>query len=118
MGKVSTLPRSLKLLREEGWTVEIVEHWNPFAKRRIDLFGAADLIAIREGCRHLLVQVTTASHVADRIAKILSLPAMDLWLKTDGEIEVHGWRAPTKTNRRWSLRRETLLRCRGRLREE
>jgi hypothetical protein len=46
------------------------------------------------------------------------LPAMDLWLKTDGEIEVHGWRAPTKTNRRWSLRRETLLRCRGRLREE
>jgi hypothetical protein len=33
---------SLKKLREEGYTVAVVEHWNSFARIRQDLFGFID----------------------------------------------------------------------------
>ena len=37
---------SLKKLREEGYTVAVVEHWNSFARIRQDLFGFIDLLAL------------------------------------------------------------------------
>ena len=41
---------SLKKLREEGYiTIQVVEYWNSFARRRIDLFGFIDILAIKNG---------------------------------------------------------------------
>ncbi|MBI4326652.1 MAG: hypothetical protein HY674_15520 [Chloroflexi bacterium] len=39
--------RSLSKLRAEGWLAVIVERWNPYDRVRQDLFGFADLLAIR-----------------------------------------------------------------------
>jgi hypothetical protein len=39
--------RSLKALRELGYLVEVVEKWNSFTRTRKDLWGWADLLAIR-----------------------------------------------------------------------
>ncbi len=36
----------MKLLRDHGWLVGRVERWAPASRKRIDLFGIIDLIAI------------------------------------------------------------------------
>jgi hypothetical protein len=60
--------RSLKALRELGYLVEVVEKWNSFTRTRKDLWGWADLLAIRRG-EVLAVQVT-AQAVANRVQKV------------------------------------------------
>lgn len=82
--------RSLKLLREEGYTVAIVEHWNPHAKIRQDLFGFADLLAIKPG-EIIAIQTTTISNIAARRAKISAEPRAATWLAAGGLIVLHGW---------------------------
>ena len=62
--------RSLKYLREQGYTVAIVERWNAFAKIRQDLFGFIDLLAIKPG-ETLAVQ-TTASGVDRKSTRLNS----------------------------------------------
>jgi hypothetical protein len=88
---MSPTQRSLKLLREAGWTCEIVENFNSFTKQRKDLFGFADLLCIKEGAKPLLVQVT-ASGWAARRGKILAIPTARVCLRSGFDIQVHGWR--------------------------
>ena len=68
--------RSLAYLRNEGYLVAIVEHWNPFARIRQDLFGFIDLLAIRRD-ETLAVQVT-ASGVSSRVHKIEASPHLGM----------------------------------------
>jgi hypothetical protein len=80
-----------------GYHVEVVEKWNSFTKQRKDLWGWADLLAIRKG-EVLAVQVT-ASAVSDRIKKIMASDTLALVRDSGIRIEVHGWRKSTKTNK-------------------
>jgi hypothetical protein len=82
--------RSLAHLREQGYLVAIVEHWNPHARIRQDLFGWIDLLAIRDG-ETLAVQ-TTASAVAARVKKITEAASLPVVRKAGWRILVHGWR--------------------------
>jgi hypothetical protein len=103
----SPVQMSLGLLRLHGFTVDVTEHWNSFAKRRQDLFGFADLLAIR-GSVTGAVQCTTGSNVAARVRKIRSLPAARAWLEGGTRrIEVHGWvkRGPRGKRKTWQLKR-------------
>ena len=95
--KTSPTQRSLEYLREQGYLVAIVEHWNPFARIRQDLWGWCDLLAIREN-EVLAVQVT-ASAVSDRIKKIQASDTLALVRDANIRIEVHGWRKSAKTNK-------------------
>jgi hypothetical protein len=45
----SPTQRSLRHMRDLGYLVAVVEHWNPHARIRQDLFGWIDLLAIRDG---------------------------------------------------------------------
>jgi hypothetical protein len=81
---------SLKKLRAAGWLVAVVERWNPHARIRQDLFGFADLLAIRGG-ETLAVQVTTGAHMGERTQKIRSVAASAVWLESPSrKIAVHG----------------------------
>jgi hypothetical protein len=105
-GCVSPTQRSLAKLRKEGWFVAVVEHWNPYAKVRQDLFGFGDLLAI-QGNVIMLVQTTTGDHVAERISKIRECPAAAIWLGSSTRlIEVHGWRKIGERGKRklWECR--------------
>ena len=82
--------RSLAYLRDEGYLVAIVEHWNPFARIRQDLFGFIDLLAIRRD-ETLAVQVT-ASGVSSRVKKIEASPHLGKVREAGWKIFVHGWR--------------------------
>jgi hypothetical protein len=91
------------VLRREGFLAGVVESWIPHTNLRRDLFGFADVLAAHpQDCVFLLVQVTTADHVAHRLAKARARPELAIWLKAGGRFEVHGWR---QRKGRWFLRR-------------
>jgi hypothetical protein len=82
--------RSLKALRELGYLVEVVEKWNSFTRTRKDLWGWADLLAIRRD-EVLAVQVTSEG-VANRVAKVAASETVGRVREAGIRIEVHGWR--------------------------
>ena len=89
--KTSPLQRSKKLLEAEGYTVAIVERWNPWAKVRQDLFGIIDLLAIDQ-YGTLGVQVTTLGHKQDHITKMEASPNLERLLNAGWGIELQSWR--------------------------
>jgi Trm5-related predicted tRNA methylase len=88
---------TLKLLRDEGWTVEVVERWIPGANIRKDLFGFIDLMALRSGMT-LAVQATSYSNISARVKKIENAELLSEIRKCSWHIWVIGWR---KQNNRW-----------------
>jgi hypothetical protein len=94
MAAKSPTQRSLEYLREQGYHCEVVEKWNSFTKQRKDLWGWADVLAIRKG-EVLAVQVT-ASAVANRIKKIQESDTVALVRDAGIRIEVHGHRKNSK----------------------
>jgi hypothetical protein len=92
---------SLRQLRGDGWTAEVVEHWNPHARVRNDLFGFVDIVALRDETT-LGVQATSNGNVSARVRKIAESPMVGVVREAGWRIEVWGW-AKNKSNR-WELR--------------
>lgn len=82
--------RTLKHLRDNGWTAGVVEKWNHHVRIRQDLWGFADLVAFR-GDEVILVQAT-AQGVSARVNKILSNETAKHWSACGHRILVYGWR--------------------------
>lgn len=102
--------RSLRFIENDMIAVsgvQVVERWNPFAKRRIDLFGFGDILYYGVG-RVVIVQTTSYSGMSARIAKCKKLAAAWLWAGPWARVEIHGWKAPTKTIKYWRLCRVRL----------
>lgn len=92
MATTSPTQLTLKKLRAEGFTAEIVEHWLPWAKRRRDLFDCIDVLALHADHFGLLgVQTTSASNHAARRVKALANPTIELWVRTGNRFEVWSW---------------------------
>lgn len=101
----SPTERTLKALRDDGWTAAVVEKWNPHARVRNDLFGFIDVLALRGG-EVLAVQATSRDNVSARINKIASeeLDALVREVRDAGwRIEVWGW--GKMASGRWECRR-------------
>lgn len=101
---VSPTQRSLKYLRDNGYTVAIVEHWNPHARIRQDLFGFVDILALK-GDETLAVQAT-AQAVSTRAKKIAESECVNAVREAGWTIHVHGWRKNSKGE--WILRQVDL----------
>lgn len=102
----SPAQRSLTLLREQGYTAQITEHWNPFAHIRQDLFGFLDIICIKSGVTGVLgIQTTSTGNISARVKKILSIPEAVTWLSGGNKLIVHGWSKKGKAGKRklWQL---------------
>lgn len=82
--------RSIKHLRDDGYQVANVEHYNAFTKRKHDLFGCIDLLAIGNG-ETLAVQVTSKSNMSARVKKIEESEALPEMLRSGWRVIVHGW---------------------------
>lgn len=98
--------RSLAHLRSLGYLAEVVERFNWHTKRRHDLWGCVDILAIRSG-EVVGVQTTSGSNVAARIDKIRELGILEALQSAGIRICVHGWakRKPRGTKRAlWTLR--------------
>ncbi len=90
--------RTVHALRDGGWPlVQVVEHYNTFTKRRHDLFGIIDVLAVGK-LGILMVQVTSKSNMSSRIRKIADSEAIDHIREAEIRVEVHGW---YKEKNRW-----------------
>ena len=110
MSKTTPTQRSLALLRRQGYRVAITEHWNSFVKRRQDLLGFIDVLAVAPSM--LAIQTTSGTNVSARVAKILDLPAAREWVEAGHRIVVHGWakRGPRGAAKKWECREVEILR--------
>lgn len=89
---MSPTERSLKNLRESGWTVARVEYWNAFCKRRVDVWKFGDLLACKPDGKPTLIQTTSGSNVSSRIQKAKdNAGPLTAWLLAGGRLVVHGW---------------------------
>lgn len=101
--KTSPTQRSLKHLRAQGYACGIVEHWNPFAKIRQDLFKWIDIVAVT-GLREtgiIGVQTTTRPNMGARLEKAKGNVALSLWLRSGGQLHIHGWE---RVKGHWAVR--------------
>ena len=96
--------RSMALLRERGYTVATVEHYNAFTKRKHDLFGCIDLLAIGNG-ETVAVQVTSKSNLAARKHKVEEAEAYPEMLRSKWRVILHGW---FKEGNRWQVKEVEL----------
>ncbi len=96
----SLTSRSVDLLRKEYPLVETVERFNSFTKRRHDLFGIIDILAVRDN-EILMVQTTSKSNMRSRVIKIEDSDALPVLRKAEISIHVHGW---YKENNRWRVK--------------
>ena len=88
---MSPTQRSLAYLRNLGYHVEVVERTIPKTFIKKDLWGFADLLAIRPG-EVLAVQVTSGSNVSARVKKIAEHENTQFVREAGIAIHVHGWR--------------------------
>lgn len=96
--------RSTAHLRDLGYLVATVEHYNAFTKRKHDLFGCIDLLAIGNN-ETVAVQVTSKGHLSERKHKIEEAEAYPEMLRSGWRIVLHGW---FKENNRWKLKEVEL----------
>lgn len=89
---MSPTQRALKKLRDTGFTSQVVERWNFFAKRRVDLFGIIDVIAMRQDFGILGVQATSGSNHIARVNKSMAEPRLKEWLLSGGFYECWSFR--------------------------
>jgi hypothetical protein len=86
----SNTTRSRDRLIANGWAVDVVESWNHFTKRRKDLYGCFDLIAVGP-CGVAFVQTTSRGNISSRIRKITECIAIDAIRKAGVILWVDGW---------------------------
>jgi hypothetical protein len=91
---------SLRELRKEYDLVQVVEYWNSFTRRRHDLFGCWDIMAVGDGdvC---LVQTTTKSNISARVRKISDNECLPVLRDAGVTLIVHGW---YKDGRLWKCK--------------
>lgn len=82
--------RTIKMMRDQGYTVATVEYFNYYTKRKKDLFGCIDLLCIGNG-ETIAIQVTSKSNMSARIKKIEASEALPEMLRSKWRILVHGW---------------------------
>ena len=98
---MSPTQRSKAHMEAQGYTVAIVERWNPYARIRQDLFGFVDLLCIGNG-ETVAVQATSGSNVASRVKKIAEHENVGAVRNAGWKIWVMGWRKNSKG--KWTMR--------------
>ena len=103
---ISPTQRSLKHLRDQGYTVAVTEKWNPHARVRQDLFGFVDLLAIRDS-ETLAIKTTSGSNLSARRVKVIEHENLPILFSAGWQVVLHGWLRKNSENK-WVLREEIL----------
>lgn len=106
----SPTQRTLAEARKRGWTAQVVEKWIPQARRRQDLFGCIDLLALDGLPGSLGIQATSGSNHSSRIKKAADEPRLRPWLEAGNRFEVWSWgkRGAHGSRKTWVLRAQAL----------
>ncbi len=82
--------RTIALFQERGYQCDTVESYNSFTKRKKDLFGLFDILAIGNG-ETVAIQLTSKSNMSTRIRKISESPILPELLRSNWRVLVVGW---------------------------
>src|SRR5205807_1250453 len=109
MSYTLSLQRSRQLLKEQGYATWIVEKpYNPYSKRREDLFNCIDLVGIREDMPGIVGIQATGEDSEKHVRKILEggldakarpygpNPYLSTWLKAGNRFFIWSWRMQGK----------------------
>ena len=96
--------RVMKALRSEGYIVEVVERWDSFSRRRHDLFGFIDILAVGKGLTRA-IQVTSRDNMSSRRKKMQEAPELAALAEAGWFVELWGYDKP---NRLWRLKIENV----------
>jgi hypothetical protein len=77
-------------MNERGYKCDVVESYNAFTKRKKDLFGIFDILAIGNG-ETVAIQLTSKSNMSTRIKKISESPMLPEVLRSNWRVLVLGW---------------------------
>jgi hypothetical protein len=108
---MSPTERSLKHLRAQGWSIHKTEHWNAFAKRRIDAFNFGDLLGCKPDAAPTMFQVTTTGNMSARLQKAKDYAGpLVAWLTCGGRLTIQGWakRGGRGERKTWQLKERHL----------
>ncbi len=87
-----------------GYHIDTCEKYNPFSKRRNDLYGIFDAICFKSSERGVVgLQITSYSNVSSHLKKIKESEYTKDWLLAGNRIVVHGWHHKGK-GARWKAR--------------
>lgn len=106
--KLTPTARALAECKRRGWPAGVVERYVSQTRRRHDLFGFIDLVAL-DGQRGVLgIQVTSSSNMSARVTKIqteCSERAVN-WLHAGNRVQVWGFakRGARGARKLWTLR--------------
>lgn len=108
----SPTARTLQELRECGYTAQVVERYNAFARVRQDLFGCIDIVAMPPANYRLDLIIgiqccAGSSHAAHRDKIMLETRLVD-WIRCGGSFELWSWSKAGKRGERkeWTKRVE------------
>lgn len=104
MSQTFSLQKSRQLLKEMGYDTWIVEKpFNPYTKKREDLFGFGDLLAIKEGDQGCIAIQACGEDASTHVSKLLKgyidkngrvwgpNHHLLLWLKTGNRFFIWSW---------------------------
>ena len=105
MSQTFSIQKSRELLNEQGYKTWIVEKpWNPYTKRREDLFNFIDLVGIRENRAGVIGIQACGEDASEHTRKILEgyvgsngkhigpNPYIGIWLKAGNPFFIWAWR--------------------------
>jgi len=116
MAKTTPMQRTLKVIKEMELMYWKVEYWQPWARRRIDLFNIIDLLVLDSGI--LGIQVTGAD-VASHRTKLADTEKHYTieWIKAGGLLQIWSWRKLVKKRgekaKYWNLKITNVLLVQG-----
>lgn len=87
----STNSRSMEHFKKLGYVVTKVEQYNPYDKKRHDLFGFIDSLALNQ-TELLGVQACGMSDRLEHLRKIRDEPRAKLWVLSGHTICLQAWR--------------------------
>lgn len=94
-------------MRDAGYYCQVVERYNQYSRRRLDLFNFIDIVCVHpEKTGVVGIQVTTTGHLNERIKKAKDLPEYSAWISAGNTAAFHGWAKRGKAGKRklWTLK--------------
>lgn len=83
--------KTIKLIRDAGFFIGRVEHYDSFSRKRHDLFGIIDYVAMGQGSI-IGVQSTSYSGKSAHKAAIEDSRTVRMWLKCGGKFLFVAWK--------------------------
>lgn len=97
----SPTQRTLAEMRKRGYCAEVTERYLHVIKRRKDLYGFIDILAVKKG-EIVGIQACSATDISKRVDKIANHENVGIVRSSGMKLLVHGWRKNSKG--RWVLR--------------